>query len=318
MKKALITGVAGFAGSHLSQYLISKNIEVTGFFHPKHTTQNVDHLRGKINLIACDVLQKKDVEDKIKKIKPGYVFHLAAFSSPSQSFNNPKETLENNIFGQINLLEALVKINSKAKILIVGSADEYGEVSSDHLPIKEDTPLAPTSPYAVSKVTQDLLGYQFYLSDDLNIVRVRPFNHIGPRQAPIFVVSSFALQIANLEKLGGGIMKVGNLKSARDFTDVRDMVKAYLLALDEGKKGDVYNIGSGHAVKIGEILKMMLSLSSANIQVVEDPELLRPTEIFYCDYSKFKKRTSWQPLIPLETTLSDTINYERERLGILH
>lgn len=314
MKRALVTGVTGFAGSHLSQYLVSQNIAVTGFFHPKHPIQNIDSLKEKIRPVACDVLQKKDMEDKIKKIKPDYVFHLAAFSSPPQSFNSPKETLKNNIFGQINLLEALVKIKSKAKILIIGSADEYGEVSKEHLPIKEDTPLSPTSPYAVSKVAQDLLGYQFYLNYNLNIVRVRPFNHIGPRQAPIFVVPSFASQIANLEKNGGGIMKVGNLKSSRDFTDVRDMVKAYLLALEIGKIGDVYNIGSGHPVKIEQILTLMLSLSSAKIKVQEDPKLLRPTEIFYCDYSKFKKQTAWQPKIPLEVTLSDTINYERQRL----
>lgn len=314
MKKALITGVAGFAGSHLSQYLISQNINVTGFFHPKHPIQNIDVLKGKVNLVACNVLQKKDIEEKIKKIKPDYVFHLAAFSSPSQSFNNPKETLKNNIFGQVNLLEALVKIKSKTKILIIGSADEYGEVPKEHLPIKEVSPLSPASPYGVSKVAQDLLGYQFYLNYNLNIVRVRPFNHIGPRQAPIFVVSSFASQIANLEKNGGGIMKVGNLASSRDFTDVRDMVKAYLLAVEIGKRGDVYNIGSGHPVKIGQILKIMLAQSSAKIKVQEDPQLLRPTEIFYCDYSKFKKQTNWQPKIPLETTLSDTINYEREKL----
>ncbi len=314
MKRALITGVAGFAGSHLSQYLVSQNIDVTGFFHPQHPIQNIGALKGKINLVACNVLQKKDMEDKIEKIKPDYVFHLAAFSSPSQSFNDPKKTLKNNIFGQINLLEALVKIKSKAKILIIGSADEYGEVSKEHLPIIEDTPLLPASPYGVSKVAQDLLGYQFYLNYNLHIVRVRPFNHIGPRQAPIFVVPSFASQIANLEKNGGRIIKVGNLASSRDFTDVRDMVKAYLLALEIGTKGDVYNIGSGHPVKIGHILKIMLSLSSAKIKVQEDPKLVRPTEIFYCDCSKFKKQTAWQPKIPLETTLSDTINYERERL----
>src|SRR3990167_5937198 len=147
MKKALITGIAGFAGSHLSEFLLSKKIEVFGFYLPGHSTENVDHIKEKINLIACDLLNKKDVEGKVAKIGPDYVFHLAAFASPAQSFKNPRQTLENNIVGQLNLLEALVKIKSKAKILIVGSADEYGNVDPEYLPIDEKTSLAPPSPY---------------------------------------------------------------------------------------------------------------------------------------------------------------------------
>src|SRR3989344_2342376 len=200
MKKALITGIAGFAGSHLSEFLLSKKIKVFGFYLPGHSTENVDHIKDKINLIACDLLNKKDVEDKVSKLNPDYVFHLAAFASPAQSFKNPRQTLENNIVGQLNLLEALVKIKSQAKILIVGSADEYGNVDASDLPIAEDTSLAPPSPYAVSKVAQDLLGLQFFLHHNLNIVRVRPFNHIGPRQSASFVVAAFASQIAQASK----------------------------------------------------------------------------------------------------------------------
>src|SRR3989344_4587577 len=262
MKKALITGIAGFAGSHLAEFLLSQKLLVFGFFLSNHSLANLSHLEGKINLINCDLLDSKKIEREVKLIKPNYVFHLAAFSSPKDSFKNPKETLKNNIFGQINLLESLAKIKSKSRILIVGSADEYGQVDPKNLPIDEQTPLSPISPYAVSKVAQDMLGLQFFLHHNLHIVRVRPFNHIGPRQSLSFVVPSFAAQIAELKKKGGGIIKVGNLENSRDFTDVRDMVKAYWLALEKCKYGAVYNIGSGKAVKIADILKMMIGLSN--------------------------------------------------------
>ncbi|MDO8487422.1 MAG: GDP-mannose 4,6-dehydratase [Candidatus Curtissbacteria bacterium] len=315
-KKVLITGVAGFVGSHLTKYLIAQNFKVVGFFHPLHSTENISSLKDKLELVACDILNYKQVEEEIAGIKPDYVFHLAAFSSPSQSLQNPRQTLENNIFGQINILDSLVKIKSNAKILIVGSADEYGNVDKKDLPVKEDHPLSPGSPYAVSKVAQDMLGYQYFLNYGLNIVRVRPSNHIGPRQAPVFVVSAFASQIAVLEKQGGGIMKVGNLESERDFTDVGDMVKAYLLALDRGKIGEVYNIGSGKVIKIGKILEIMLSQVHVKITPQKDNGLFRPTEVFYSDPTKFKKQTGWQPTIPIKTTLFDTINYEREKLKV--
>ena len=316
MKKALITGIAGFAGSHLAEYLYSQKFTVFGFFLPNHSLFNLSHLKGKINLINCDLLDSKKIEKNVRLINPDYVFHLAAFSSPKDSFKNPKETLKNNIFGQINLLESLAKIKSNAKILIVGSADEYGQVDPEYLPINEKTPLSPISPYAVSKVAQDMLGLQFFLHHNLHIVRVRPFNHIGPRQSLSFVVPSFAAQIAALKKKGGGIIKVGNLENSRDFTDVRDMVKAYWLALEKGKAGEVYNIGSGKAVKIADILKMMIGLSKVKIIIKKDTKRIPPQDIgtIYCDYSKFKKTTGWQPQIPIIQTLSDTIEYERSKL----
>jgi len=316
MKKALITGIAGFAGSHLSEFLLSQNIAVSGFYLPSHSVENVDHIKDKINLIACDLLNNKDVEDEVFRIKPDYVFHLAAFASPAQSFINPRQTLENNIVGQLNLLESLVKTKSHAKILVVGSADEYGNVDPEDLPITEDTPLAPPSPYAVSKVAQDLLGLQFFLHHNLNIVRVRPFNHIGPRQSPHFVVSAFASQIADLETKGGGTIRVGNLETWREFTDVRDMVRAYLLTLEKAKVGSVYNIGTGKPIKIAQILKISLSFSKVKIKVVIDKKLYRPVDIvkIYCDSSKFRKETGWMPKINIEKTLSDTIDYERNTL----
>ena len=316
MKKVLISGIAGFAGSHLAEYLLSQKFSVYGFFLSSHPTVNLEHARNKIKLIACDLQNTRAVEKEVKLINPDYVFHLAAFSSPADSFKNPKETLKNNIFGQINLLESLVKIRSKSRILVVGSADEYGQVDPKYLPINELTPLAPVSPYAVSKVAQDMLGLQFFLHHGLQIVRVRPFNHIGPRQSHDFVVPSVAAQIAACEKKGGGTVKVGNLENSRDFTDVRDMVRAYLLALELGVIGEVYNIGSGKAIKIAKILKMMTAESKVKIVIKKDKGRIPPQDIktIYCDFSKFENQTGWKPQIPILKTLSDTIEYERNKI----
>ena len=312
MKKALVTGVAGFVGSHLARLLLSRKITVYGFFHPDHPTTNVDEIRTRINLIPCNLLKKKDLERKISNINPDYVFNLAAYSSPSESFKKPAKTIQNNIVSQLNLLQVLAKLKSRAKILIVGSSDEYGQPKSRKA-LDESTPLAPISPYAISKVVQDLLGYQFFVNFKLQVVRVRPFNHIGPRQSKAFVIPAFAAQIANLEKQGSGTIRVGNLKTWRDFTDVRDIVRAYLLALEKGQIGEVYNIGSGKPVQIADILGELISLSRVGIKIQPDKKLFRPAEIekIYCDFSKFKKQTNWEPQIPIAKTLSDTIEYER-------
>lgn len=316
MTKALITGISGFAGSHLAEHLLKSAVAVFGFFHPRHPTENINQIKSEIKLEACDLLDAKNVSKIVKMINPDYVFHLAAFSSPSESFKDPYNTFKNNVIGELNLLQALVLLKSKAKILIIGSADEYGNIDKKNLPADESTPLAPISPYAVSKVTQDMLGLQFYLHHKLAIVRVRPFNHIGPRQSTAFVVPAFAAQIAALEKKGGGEIHVGNLENKRDFTDVRDMVRAYLLALQKGIPGEVYNIGSGKAVKIGDILNSMIKLSSAKIAIQIDKFRIHTQDIetIYCDFSKFRKQTGWQPKIPLSKTLSDTIEYERTKL----
>ena len=315
MKKALITGIAGFVGSHLTSFLLSQKIQVEGLIHPKHKIQ--ESLAQGVKLKVCDLLDKKKVASAVNSTNYDYVFHLAAFSSPAASFTSPQQTLKNNIFCQLNLLEALAGVKSAAKILIVGSSEEYGNIDSKYLPVNENAPLAPVSPYAVSKVAQDMLGYQFFLNKNLNIIRVRPFNHIGPGQSHAFVVSSFASKIAELEKKGGGTMSVGNLATFRDFTDVRDIVRAYFLALVKGELGEVYNIGSGKAYKIADILKKLVSFSDSEIKVVFDKKLLRQAEIekIFCDFSKFHKATGWQARIPIDTSLFDTIKYERNKLS---
>ncbi len=313
-KKALITGIGGFVGSHLTELLISKNIAVNGFYHPSHPISNLDHVREKVNLYPLDIFKAKNIRKYLKIIKPDYVFHLAAISSPGQSFQNSLLTLENNILGQLKLLDALVAVKSEAKILIVGSSEEYGNVSKN--PVSESAAIAPLSPYAISKVAQDFLGYQYFLRENLQVVRVRPFNHTGPRQAVNFVVPAFASQIAQIEMTGRGIIKVGNLASYRDFTDVRDIVKAYLLALQKAETGEVYNLGSGRALKIADVLNSLISLSSAEIEVKIDKSRFLPIDIkkICCDYTKFHKQTGWNVEIPLQKTLMDTLEYERSKI----
>lgn len=316
MKKALITGISGFVGSHLTELLLSRDFGVYGIAHPDHGTTHIDDSIKDIILYRGDLQEKTFVNKILQDNKFDYIFHLAAFSSPPQSLKDPKGTIENNLFSEMNLLDAAVNNKSTAKILIIGSSDEYGDVEKQYLPIKEDTPLAPTTPYAVSKIAQDFLGLQYFLHHKLKTIRVRPFNHIGPRQSTNFVVPAFASQIAHLEKTGGGQLKTGNLESSRDFTDVRDMVRAYLLALEKGNVGDVYNLGSSHSYKIADILKKLIAFSKVEIEVKAEKSLMRDqdTENVYCDFTKFKRDTGWQPTIPIGKTLFDTIEYERNKL----
>lgn len=315
--KALITGIGGFAGSHLARHLLTKEINVAGFFHPDHSvTKNLSDIKEKVDLFPADLSDQSKIKVLLKKIKPDYIFHLAAFASAALSFKSPKKTIENNVFSQLNLLEACSGLRLKSRILVIGSADEYGNIDPENLPVNEEAPIAPISPYALSKVIQDFMGLQYFLNRNLFIVRVRPFNHVGPGQSKNFVVPDFVMQIVNLEKKGGGKIKVGSLEAMRDFTDVRDMVRAYLLALKKGEAGEVYNVGSGKPVKINDILKKLISLSKVKIEVVKDKSLLRLVDIekIYCDYSKFRKQTGWSPQIPIEKTLEDSLNFERKNI----
>lgn len=315
--KVLITGITGFVGSHLAEYALSKGAEVYGSIRWRSNMENILHILNHLHLIECDLRDASSVLALINKVKPDYIFHLAAQSFVPTSWHAPAETLFNNIISQVNILEAVKIARLDPLIHIAGSSEEYGYVLPDELPIKESNPLRPLSPYGVSKVAQDLLGYQYYKSFGLRIIRTRAFNHTGPRRPEVFALSGFAKQIAEIERgIREPVILVGNLEASRDFTDVRDVVRAYWLALEKGEPGEVYNIASGRAIKIGDGLKMLLSFSQISAEIRQDPAKSRPSDVpILCgDATKFKERTGWSPQIPFEQTLKDLLNYWREKV----
>jgi GDP-4-dehydro-6-deoxy-D-mannose reductase len=309
MAKIFITGINGFVGKHLiDEY---KEDEIFGLV--KDSTG--EDLGGNVKTFQGDILDSNGIEKIIAEVKPDIIFHLAALTSPAESLKNPVETINNNVSGQLNILEAVRNLEIDCKMLVVSSAEVYGNVDEKNIPTSENSELLPNTPYGVSKATQDLLGYQYYKSYGLKNVRVRPFNHIGPGQAPVFVVSAFARQIAMIEKgQQEKVIKVGNLSPKRDFTDVRDVVKAYKFLMEKGKFGEVYNIGSGKSYEISEILNILMSFSTEKIEVVEDPLLARSVDVkeLRCDFTKLKNDTGWEPEIPIEKSLQDTLDYWRD------
>ncbi|MFQ5574255.1 MAG: GDP-mannose 4,6-dehydratase [Terriglobia bacterium] len=316
--KVLITGITGFVGSHLAEFCLAKGVEVFGTTRWRSPMDNIEAIRSDVQLIECDLRDASSVQKTFDEVRPDRCFELAAQSFVPTSWKAPAETLTTNIVGQLNVFEACRELRLKdTRIQVCGSSEEYGLVMADEVPITEKNPLRPLSPYGVSKVSQDLLGYQYQQSYGMHIVRTRAFNHEGPRRGEVFVTSDFAKQIAEIEKGSRDpVMKVGNLEAMRDFTDVRDVVRAYWLALEKGRAGDVYNIASGRSTKIRAMLDMLLALSSEKIKVEQDPARLRPSdvEILEGDSSKFREETGWSPEIPLEQTLKDSLDYWRVRV----
>lgn len=318
--RALITGITGFAGSHLADYLLAEQpeVEIFGIRRWRSRMENIEHLDGKVQLRECDLRDAAAVQSVVTEIRPDYIFHLAAQSYVPASWRAPSETLTTNLLGQTNIFEAVRVLELDPVIQIAGSSEEYGLVLPDEVPIKETNPLRPLSPYAVSKVAQDLLAYQYFRSYGLKTIRTRGFNHTGPRRGEVFVTSNFAKQIASIEAgLREPVIRVGNLDAQRDFTDVRDMVRAYWLAVTKATPGEVYNLASGSAVTIRELLDRLLALSDTKVEVQVDPDRLRPSdvEILLGDYSKFRSDTGWEPSIPLEQTLKDTLDFWRQKLA---
>jgi GDP-4-dehydro-6-deoxy-D-mannose reductase len=315
--KVLITGITGFAGSHLADYCLARGgIDLYGIIRWRSRTENIEHLQNDVKFVECDLRDASSTRDVIGNLRPDYIFHLAAQSFVPTSWHAPTESLTTNVLGQLNIFEAVRKIDLKTRIQIACSSEEYGMVAENELPITENSPLRPLSPYGVSKVAQDMLGYQYFMSYGMDIVRTRGFNHTGPRRADVFVVSDFAKQIVDVEKgLREPVLHVGNLDAERDFTDVRDMVRAYYLALEKGKAGEVYNICSETSWKIQTMLDKLLALSNVKIEVRTDPTRLRPSDVprLRGDCSKFKRDTGWKPEIPFEKTLQDMLDYWRNR-----
>ena len=316
--RVLITGVTGFVGSHLVDYLAASHpqVEVHGIRRWRSRTENIDHIHSGLHMHECEIRDATSVRDVLERVQPDRIFHLAAQSFVPTSWNAPEETLTTNIIGQLHIFEAVRRTGLKTRIQIAGSSEEYGMVYPNETPIKETNPLRPLSPYAVSKVAQDMLAYQYNQSYGLDVVRTRAFNHEGPRRGPVFVTSNFCKQVAEIEKgRREPVLHVGNLESKRDFTDVRDVVKAYWLCLEKGKAGEVYNIGSGRCWEIKEMLNLILGMTDKGIEVRPDPKRMRPSDvqILLADSSKFMRETGWKPEIPFEQTIRDLLNYWRER-----
>ena len=316
--KVLITGITGFAGSHLAEFCLARpEVEVVGTYRWRSRRENIEHLKD-LELIETDLLDAASVHKTLARTKPDFIFHLAAQSFVPTSWSAPTATINTNVGSQVNLFEAMIALGlTETRFLVVGSSEEYGLVLPGETPITEDNPLRPLSPYGVSKVAQDLLGFQYFRSYGLRTIRTRAFNHGGPRRGEVLLPSDFAKQIAEIEKgLRPPVVEVGTLDSIRDFTDVRDIVRAYWLALEKGEPGEVYNIGSGNDPTMQTILDSLLSLSDSKIQVKVVESKIRPSDVkvLISDSTKFRSATGWEPQIPLETMLADTLDYWRERV----
>lgn len=324
MKKVLITGITGFVGSHLAEYCLTKpDVKVYGtVFSASHRLEteleNVRHIQDKIELLECNLMNRVSVQRVLGQIRPDVIFHLAAQSFVPLSWKSPEETLSTNIISQLNIFETVRELGINPVIQIAGSSEEYGLVYENEVPIKETNVLRPLSPYGVSKVGQDTLACQYYHSYKLKTVITRAFNHEGPRRGEQFVTATFAKQIVEVEKgKRESVIYVGNLDAKRDYSDVRDIVKAYWLATEKCTYGEPYNICSEKTMTIREMLDMLLKLSTVkDIRVQQDPARMRPSDVMVLlgDCSKFKEKTGWKPEIPLKKTLQDTLDYWREKI----
>jgi len=315
--RVLITGVAGFVGGHVVGFLRDQ--------HPEAAIVGLDNrpaARARslgIEIVQADLEDAASVRSALARVRPDRVIHLAAQSSPQRSWEDPAGTLRTNVLGMLHLLEAVRAGAAAPRILAVGSADEYGLVQPDALPLREDAPLRPVSPYAVSKVAQGYLALQYALSPGLHVVRTRTFHHTGPRRGESFAESSFARQLAEIEAgQRPPRLEVGNLEVVRDFTDVRDVVRAYWLLLDRGVPGEVYNVCSGRGVRLGDLLERLIALSELRVEVHVDASRLRPADVpaLIGDPGRLRAATGWEPTIPLERTLADLLDYWRERVGL--
>ena len=327
MKTAFITGITGMVGSHLADYLLENtDWEVVGLLRWNDRTDNIEHLMPMINSKQKVSLEYGDINDLssllhvFAKVKPDYVFHLAAQSYPKTSFESPLETLDTNILGTAKVLDAIKKLEQDPVIHVCASSEVFGRVPKEFLPIHEDVTFHPASPYAISKVGTDLVGRFYAEAYGMTVMTTRMFTHTGPRRGDVFAESTFAKQIAMIEAgLQEPVIKVGNLDSLRTWSDVRDAVKAYhMLVTQNPVAGEYYNIGGTYTCSVREMLDHLISLSTVkDIQVVVDPERLRPidADLQVPDTSKFTAHTGWKPEISFEKTMLDLLNYWREQVS---
>ena len=319
MARILITGVTGFVGSHLAEWTLrNRKDEVFGTRRWRSRTENIDGIGPRLRLLECDLRDGGAVERLLRDVRPDHVYHLAAQSFVPASWSAPSETMDTNVHGELNLLEAIRTLKLRTRLLVAGSSEEYGLVHPRETPITEENPLRPLSPYAVSKVAQDLLAWQYFRSHGIHTIRTRAFNHTGPRRGEVFVTSNFAKQVAEAEAgKRPPVLSVGNLDAQRDFVDVRDVVRAYALLMQKGEPGEVYNVATGKAWRIREVVRLLVGHARVPMRVVVDRSRLRPSdvELLVGDSTKLRRRTGWRPQIPFSRTLADLLEYWRQRVG---
>jgi GDP-4-dehydro-6-deoxy-D-mannose reductase len=312
--RVLITGLNGFVGGHLAEFLLRQGgQEIWGL--SRSPAVALPQLQGQVQIVQADLADPESTDQAISAVRPDVIFHLAGQPFVPESFRDPAATLATNTLGALHIFLTLIARRLSTRVLVIGTNEEYGQIRPEDLPLREDAPLRPTSPYGVSKVAQSMLALQYHLSHQLDIVRVRPFTHIGPRQNERFVTAAFARQIARIELgLQAPVMQVGNLSACRDFTDVRDIVRAYSLLMQHGEAGEVYNVGTGRALIIRDMLDTLLAASSAPIEIQLNPNLMRPIDIplVTCDAGKIRACTGWEPSLTINQTLHDILAYWRQ------
>ena len=317
MTTVLITGIAGFVGSHLVEFLLrDSTIEVAGILHPEHEIQHLEE-HPRVAVYREDILKEGKLKKLLRSIAPERVYHLAGMAHVHESWTDRKRTIETNFLGSLNLLEACRALPEFPRVLLVGSADCYGIVPEAQQPILETHPLFPSSPYAVSKIAQEILGMQYAKAEKFPVYLSRSFNHTGPWQKETFVCSSFAKQVAMAETAPETpVIRVGNLVARRDFSDVRDVVRAYHAILEKGVPGEPYNVCSGRAISIREVLDILLSRSSRRFQVEVDPEKFRPVDmpLLFGSAEKLSAETGWRPEYEIHKTLGDLLDFWRSEL----
>ncbi|MBT7955008.1 MAG: GDP-mannose 4,6-dehydratase [Rhodospirillaceae bacterium] len=316
--KVLITGITGMVGSHLADFILDNHpdVEVYGLIRWRSPLDNIRGRLDEVNLVQGELRDLSSMIEVINQVRPDRIFHLAAQSFVPISYESPGDTFTVNVIGSVNLLDAVRNVGIDPLIHICSSAEVYGQVDESMIPITENTPFNPASPYAVSKVGQDLLGNQYHISYGLKIMRTRMFTHSGPRRGDFFAESAFAKQIAEVEQgVISNPIKVGNLDSIRTYADVRDAVRAYWALLESCTPGEVYNIGGNRTLTIGEMLDILKSFASVPIEHALDPELLRPADVTLQipENTKFRKESGWVPEYSLEQTLGDLLDYHRAR-----
>jgi GDP-4-dehydro-6-deoxy-D-mannose reductase len=316
--RALVTGISGFVGGHLAEHLLASGDEVVGLSNSGRWPSSLAHLAERARIGACDLatVPQGEMTDRIAREAPEVVYHLAAQANPQASVADPRGTWALNLGGTLTLLEAVKGSGLKPRVVLVGSGVCYGNPAPEHMPVNESCPLRPNNPYSASKGAADLLGVQHYLAHGTDVVMARPFNHAGPRQSSTYVLGALARQVAEVEAGIKPRVEVGNLDIVRDFTDARDVVRAYRLLATKGTPGEIYNLGSGRGTRLADALEMLRSLAGVPIEVFVDPARVRPVDqpLLVADASKLRLATGWEPAFSIEQTLADMLDDWRTAL----